>query len=401
MRKYELDDFVGDGKRFLSESFNKKPHCFRQTMADRLECLPGLEMLDDLLALETVPASYLRLTKGGAAVPKQAYTRASGREAAVTEVIVPEKVYELFRLGATLTWNSVEHILPIARQLLYPFGQEFAAKADGVLFVTPAGHDGFKPHHDSTDSFVVQLAGTKRWRVWDTPAPRLGLAGGDSAEDLGEPGLSLTLQPGDVLYVPHGTPHAAAAEDSISVHLSIGVEARPWRDHIRSVVDMLLAGDEFREVPGLAAGNDEAVATEQLAELLAALREQLAQLDPGTTMSRLIRNGQTAAGPTRSREIERLSTADRIVASSLLRRSSLPIAFGESRDSKVAMTVNGHTVTLPAALMPTVTALDERSLIPAAEIFRGVAAARSVLVAQRLTRLGVLEVLANQAERAD
>lgn len=401
MREYDLDDFVGDSKRFLSESFNKKPQCFRQTMAYHLDGLPGLEMLDDLLALETVSASYLRVTKGGAAVPRQAYTRASGRDTAITEVVVPEKVYELFRLGATLTWNSVEHILPIARRLLYPFVQKFAAKADAVLFVTPAGHDGFNPHHDSTDSFVVQLAGTKRWRVWDTPLPRLGLAGGDSAENLGDPGLSLTMCPGDVLYVPHGTPHAAAAEDSISVHLSIGIEARPWRDHIRSVVDMLLAGDEFREVPGLAAGHDEAVAAEQLAELVAALRDQLAQLDPGKTMSRLIRDAQTAGLPTRSREIERLSAADGIVASSLLRRSSLPIAFGERDDSKVAMAVNGHTVTLPAALVPTVSALDENSLIPAAEIFRGVAAERSVLVAQRLTRLGVLEVVSHGTELAD
>jgi ribosomal protein L16 Arg81 hydroxylase len=401
MKRYELDDVVGDSGSFLAGSFNIKPQYFRQTMTGRLDGLPGLEMLDDLLALETVPASYLRLTKGGVTVPRQAYTRAAGREGAVTEVIATEKVYELFRLGATLTWNSVEHILPAVRQLLYPFAREFAARADAVLFVTPAGHDGFDPHHDSTDSFVVQLAGTKRWRVWNTPRPRLGLAGPDPAEGLGEPGLVQTLHPGDVLYVPHGTPHAAAAQDSISVHLSIGLEARPWRDHLRAVVDRLLADDEYREVPGLAAGHDEARAARQLAGLIGALREQLGRLDPAQTVSRLISDRQAASLPTPAREIERLSAADAIVAGSLLRRSPLPLTFGERADSKVAMAVNGHTVTLPAALQPTVTALDAGRSIPAADIFRDVAAERSVLVAQRLTRLGVLEVVALEAELAD
>jgi len=401
MRKYELDDFVGDSEAFLGESFDKKPQCFRQTMAARLDGLPDLEVLDDLLALEIVTAPYFRVTKGGVAIARQAYTRAAGKNTALTEIIVPEKVYQLFRLGATLTWNSLEHILPAVRQVLYPFGQQFAARADAVLFVTPAGYDGFNPHHDSTDSFVIQLAGTKRWRVWETPSPRLGLAGGDSDADLGEPALRVTLHPGDVLYVPHGTPHAAAAEDSISMHLSIGIEGRPWRDHLRTVMDILLAEDEFREVPGLAAGHGEAQAAKRLAELLADLRDRLGQLDPEKMMSRLIRDGQASARPTAAREIERLSAADGIIADSLLGRSPLPVEFGECADSKVAMAVNGHTVTLPAALMTSVRALDAGSLVPAAEIFRGASPQRSVLAAQRLVRLGVLQVAPNGADRAD
>ncbi len=401
MRNYQLDDFVGDSESFLSEAFDARPQCFRQTMAGRLDGLPGLEMLDDLLALETVPAAYLRLTKGGVTVPRQAFTHPTGGDTTVTDVIVVEKVYELFRLGATLTWNSIEHILPGVRQLLYPFAHAFAAHADAVLFVTPAGHDGFDPHHDSTDSFVVQLAGSKHWRVWDTPAARLGRAGPDRADDLGEPALSLTLHPGDVLYVPHGTPHAATAQDGISVHLSIGLATRPWREHLRAVVDRLLAGEEYREVPPLAAGHGQARAARQLTGLIGALREQLSQLDPGQTVSRLIADGQADNLPTPAREIERLSAADDIVADSLLRRSPLPLAFGERVDSKVAMAVNGHTVTLPAALQPAVTGLDTDRSIPAQEIFAEVAAERSVLLAQRLARLGVLEVVARQTELAD
>src|SRR2546430_13189382 len=109
MMTYQLEDFVGDAKRFLSESFNKKPEYFPQVMAGHLGDLPGVEMLDDLVALEAVPPSYLRVTKDGQGVSRQAYTRAVGQGTSLAEQTIPAKVYELFRLGGTLTWNSLEH----------------------------------------------------------------------------------------------------------------------------------------------------------------------------------------------------------------------------------------------------------------------------------------------------
>jgi mannose-6-phosphate isomerase-like protein (cupin superfamily) len=388
MRTYQFEDFVGETKTFLDESFNKRARYIPGAMAGHLQELPGVAMLDDLLALETVPPSYLRVTKDGQGVSRHAYTRVVGRGTALTEVTVPEKVYELFRLGGTLTWNSLEHVLPVVRQLLRPFAQTLACDTDAVLFVTPAGHEGFKPHYDSTDSFVLQVEGSKRWRVWETPEFRVGDWGGDAS---GEPEMVVTLHPGDVLYVPHGTPHEAAAEGSISVHISIGVEPRRWRDLIRAVVEAIITDDEFHEFPVLAREHDRA-ASARLAGMLSQVRERLADVNPEAEIRRLAEIGRMSGLPTKTREILRLSSADAIAGGSLLRRSAMPVELTGTSDAKTTVAVNGHKAALPEPLAAAVLALEPGALVTADTFYPGVSGMRSVLAAQRLTRLGVLEV---------
>ena len=38
---------------------------------------------------------------------------------------------------------------------------------------------------------------------------------------LPDPVFDLSLEPGDVLYLPYGTPHRAAAEGRVSLHLTV------------------------------------------------------------------------------------------------------------------------------------------------------------------------------------
>jgi hypothetical protein len=73
-------------------------------------------------------------------------------------------------------------------------------------------------HNDQSCTFIFQLQGAKRWRMWQPAAARLpvddrrifGKAAHRVLDDsaLGSPSLVATLQQGDVLYVPRGTLHA-------------------------------------------------------------------------------------------------------------------------------------------------------------------------------------------------
>ena len=69
-------------------------------------------------------------------------------------------------------------------------------------------------------------------QVWPPPPRERGKdpfgrgKGGDKVEGLGEPVLDVTLQPGDVLYVPLGWVHATSTADSAerSCHATLGVD---------------------------------------------------------------------------------------------------------------------------------------------------------------------------------
>ena len=69
-------------------------------------------------------------------------------------------------------------------------------------------------------------------QVWPPPPRERGKdpfgrgKGGDRVEGLGEPVLDITLEPGDVLYVPLGWVHATSTADSAerSCHATLGVD---------------------------------------------------------------------------------------------------------------------------------------------------------------------------------
>lgn len=112
------------------------------------------------------------------------------------------------------------------------------------LYVSPPGA-GFAPHMDGDHVFVVQLSGKKRWWYSGEPAlPNAPLGGkvvdGHAVhtfprdgvpivDEEGEPlpafdrttAKSVTLEQGDVLYLPPGTWHTTDAEtESIAISLS-------------------------------------------------------------------------------------------------------------------------------------------------------------------------------------
>ncbi|MFJ4473155.1 JmjC domain-containing protein [Streptomyces sp. NPDC089424] len=392
MKDWTFEELVGDTAGFFSQHFGRQPLLRRGVLdAARARELASVHRLDDLVAMEAVRPAYLRVARNGQGVSSKAYTRTVNEPgSALTETVVPEQVYELFRSGATVTWNYLHHFLPSARHLAQALTQAFAAPVDTVAFLTPAGHDGYAPHHDPVDVFVVQTEGTKDWRIWQTPAARRSDSVTYSAEQLGEPALQTTLHPGDVLYLPYGTPHAAAAGEQVSLHMSVTVALRGWRDLLRETVDTLTADDAFDGSPHLGGDNPEAAAA-ALTEMIALLRDRLAALTPATETARLAAAGRSHGGAARPREFQRLAELAGLTPQARLRRTSLPVEIGVSDGGRTRLSVNGHTLAVPDAIAHTLRLLETGGSVPAGELLKDAAAARSLRAAQSLTRLGVLE----------
>lgn len=86
------------------------------------------------------------------------------------------------------------------------------------IYVTPPQRDLSTPAHtDFTCNVMTQINGRKRWKLWYKkdvwlPANKKYIVGRDefeilSDEELGEPIMDVTLEPGDAVYVPRGCFH--------------------------------------------------------------------------------------------------------------------------------------------------------------------------------------------------
>jgi ribosomal protein L16 Arg81 hydroxylase len=163
----------------------------------------------------------------------------------VTDCVTPERVYEHFRSGAVIEWFSLNHFFPNLRELTTMLAERFAVRSEAVGFLTPAGTtEGSGCHEDPVDIFIIQIEGSKSWRLWDTARPHRPEVVRHPPGELGEPSLEFDLEPGDVLYMPHNTPHQVTAKDEMSLHLSVAIKPRPWSDLLTRVVeDIVDSGD--------------------------------------------------------------------------------------------------------------------------------------------------------------
>jgi len=110
--------------------------------------------------------------------------------------------------------------------------------AGANVYLTPKGTQGFAPHYDEIEAFIIQTEGSKKWRLY---APRSEQEWLDrvsspnySQEEIGEPIMEVTLHAGDMLYFPRGTIHQAAStasEHSLHVTVSTGLK-NTWHDVI-------------------------------------------------------------------------------------------------------------------------------------------------------------------------
>jgi lysine-specific demethylase/histidyl-hydroxylase NO66 len=145
--------------------------------------------------------------------------------------------------------HTQPRVAALCRELESILGHPVQANA----YFTPRRSQGLPIHHDTHDVFCLQVAGEKRWLVYE-PVLEMPLRDQRYRPESGGPGepvLDLMLRPGDTLYLPRGWLHQALTSETDSLHLTVGVNQHTWLDAVRAALDECADDVEFRRsVPG-------------------------------------------------------------------------------------------------------------------------------------------------------
>ena len=132
--------------------------------------------------------------------------------------------------GCTVALRAVNLRSTAAAAVAATLSAELGLPCGANLYVTPPHAQGLAMHFDDHDVVVLQLAGSKAWRVFPAACgaglPRLFAARTAPCCDGAAP-TEHTLTAGDVLYIPRGFPHAAATRECASAHLTLAIECWP------------------------------------------------------------------------------------------------------------------------------------------------------------------------------
>lgn len=171
-----------------------------------------------------------------------------------------------FAQGYSLIVNHLEDKWHGTAQLALVFEQELGYRTSTNCYFTPARSQAFESHFDWMDAFVLQVEGSKRWRLYDAlvEQPRPDMQFKPTTQEVGEPFIDFVLEAGDLLYLPSGLIHEALTEmedgsGSSSLHLTVGVETTvmgSWESLLLEVLVMATAaaGEGNHDLPSSWAG---------------------------------------------------------------------------------------------------------------------------------------------------
>lgn len=201
----------------------------------------------------------------------------------------PADARKLFANGMGLLFNDVHTVSPELTRWLEALREELGLSAltQGrcLVYATPAGK-GTAPHFDQNVNFVLQLHGTKVWRLApnehvERPMTRhtMGLAPDPELQTYAHASLSehmpehmpedcetVVLAPGSLLFVPRGMWHSTHA-DSEALSLNFTYSAPTWIDLLLAALRSRLAlASEWRATAMPASAEEFAGLLRELAE---------------------------------------------------------------------------------------------------------------------------------------
>ena len=234
---------------FFDRYWEQQPLVVERGEEERFDDLLSTADVERLVCSGGLRFPGFRLVKSGSQIPLSEYTSdVPWRPSGFTGTADPARVSALFADGATIVLQALHHTWPPLTEFCRGLEQELGHPVQANAYSTPAGSQGFGVHHDTHDVLCLQVAGEKRWLVYE-PLLELPLKQQRHSSDLGSPGplvQDLTLRAGDTLYLPRGWLHEAATSGNDSLHITVGINVYTRLDALRAAVETLADNVELR-----------------------------------------------------------------------------------------------------------------------------------------------------------
>jgi hypothetical protein len=174
----------------------------------------------------------------------------------------PRRLCQLYEAGATIVLREIEGHFPRLEALCRSAEKHFNSPFVATVYWAPPQGQSFPIHFDAKDVFVLQIAGSKSWRLYQ-PRYLLPLSHQHCYDGMPDEGFldDFDLRAGDSLYCPRGFPHLVRAADSPSLHISLSTFPHTWADVMSRVMADLCERDPlFRaSLPPAFIGSDAGV----------------------------------------------------------------------------------------------------------------------------------------------
>ena len=342
--------------------------------------------LDTVLGTHAAGHRDIKLVRDDGDVAPRDYANDAGR-------VQPLEVARHFDDGATVIFNQLHARVPALARLCVALGRRFSSRVQTNVYLTPPDAQGFAPHWDTHDVFVLQISGSKRWSIYDTRV-RLPLRGQrfERGTPPGDVSDEFELGPGSAVYLPRGLMHSARSTGEASLHVTLGLTAFTWAEFLVESVNAAALEEEplRRNLPrafareGFPAAERERLFGEKLAFVQS-------RFDPDVVWRRFADEVLATDVPLFTDLLGQRLRADRLTPHSRVRRRAGLLTEAATEGETCVLRFCGRELRLPGGVWPAmqfVTAADEFAVQDLPDCLD---AEGKLTLVTRLVREGVLQ----------
>lgn len=228
---------------FVADHWERAPLFVSRSSPGHYACLPGLNEVDELI---TATASRSPgMTEDVRIIRTDEKGELSVRPPRMLENGLPDiqAMYRDYQHGCSLSVNHLHRRSASLARLCGRLEEDLHHPIGVNLYLTPRGSQGFQPHIDTHDVFILQVHGTKDW-YYAEPDDALPLPSmKPPCHHRLDRYRKITMRPGDLLYLPRGFPHFAKATATSSLHYTVGLEPYRWIDFMYDALQEMAHSD--------------------------------------------------------------------------------------------------------------------------------------------------------------
>ncbi|CAB1343079.1 unnamed protein product [Coregonus sp. 'balchen'] len=225
-------------KSFFRDTWEKKPVLIKRQNPDYYTGLFSTAEFDCILRQDDV--------QYGVNLDVTSYTNGKRETHNPPGRALPFTVWDFYESGCSLRMLNPQAFSSTVWNVLSILQEHFGSMAGANVYLTPPGTQGFAPHYDDIEAFVVQLEGKKHWRVYNPRSENEVLpvvsSPNFSQSEIGKPILDVVLEAGDLLYFPRGFIHQGdCLSDAHSLHITVSsYQKNSWGNLLAKVVPAAL-----------------------------------------------------------------------------------------------------------------------------------------------------------------
>jgi hypothetical protein len=349
-----------------------------------LTALLALDDVDRLLTETAIRTPVVRVARDGTVLPESEFVRTgvtvAGRP--LNGLIDPRRLFALLDGGATVVLQALHRFWLPLTELAADLELELGHPCQVNAYLTPPGSQGFAVHEDSHDVFVFQTHGTKLWEVHHPDGDRPCEVHPECRVD------DVVMRPGVSMYLPTGTPHAGRAQDSASLHVTVGINQRTWADLVRQTLRPLLDGLDGAHLPAGSLEHPDQLAA-GLADRLSAFADDVRGIDATAVVASATDRFLSTRNPrARGRLLAGLAARELAEDTSLRRRPGVP-CVRRSHGDRLVLLLGDRSLEVPAWVAPAVDELRPYRVFAPRDL--PLSAGSSLVLCRRLLREGLLE----------